>query len=81
MKSTCKPLERVMEDWHRAPDTVSIHFGIAVKASTQSTQSDNVVDWKYTTIYSLRPKISVVFVSRETTLTKYILQNINIYGT
>ena len=29
----------------------------------------------------LRPKIFVVFASRETTLTKYILKNINIYGT
>jgi hypothetical protein len=32
-------------------------------------------------LYSLRLKVSVVFTSRETTLTKYILKNINIYGT
>jgi len=31
--------------------------------------------------YSLRPKISVVFASREITLTKYIVKNINIYNT
>jgi hypothetical protein len=31
--------------------------------------------------YSIRPKISVAFASRETTLTKYILKNINIYDT
>ena len=31
--------------------------------------------------YSLRPRISVVLVSRETTLTKYILKNIIIYDT
>ena len=32
-------------------------------------------------IYSLRPKISVVFASQEITLTKYIIKNINIYNT
>jgi hypothetical protein len=31
--------------------------------------------------YSIRPKISVAFASREITLTKNILKNINIYDT
>jgi hypothetical protein len=34
-----------------------------------------------TLYYSIRLKISVAFASRETTLTKYILKNINIYDT
>jgi hypothetical protein len=33
------------------------------------------------TEYSLRPKITVVLASRETTLIKYILKNINTYDT
>ena len=37
--------------------------------------------WKLQPSYSLHPKISVAFASRETTLIKYILQNINIYST
>ena len=32
-------------------------------------------------VYSLRPKISVLCASREITLTKYIVKNINIYST
>jgi hypothetical protein len=34
-----------------------------------------------TKIYSLRSKMYVAFASRETTLKKYILKNINIYNT
>jgi hypothetical protein len=32
-------------------------------------------------LYSLRPKISAAFTFRKTTLTKYILKNINNYDT
>ena len=41
-----------------------------------------ICKWAYVKVTcSLRSKISVVFASREITLTKYIVKNINIYST